>query len=468
MTVGTGDLRAISPAIALAAAALAALLADAFTKRRALVSLLGIAGFAAAILLALRDFAGTPVEAFDGLFVADRWTAVSGAIAAASALLAFGSASRTFPPAREKPGEFLCLLLLAPVGMILLAGARHVLVLVLGIETLSIAFYVLAAFDRLRPTAVEAGLKYFLLGSFALGLLLYGSALLFGASGSFHLGSLGRGEEPLRTAGACLLLVGLLFKISAAPFHFWTPDVYEGAPTPVVPLLAAGTKAAALAAIFRWSPIVPESLPILASAAGLTMVAGNLGALVQGSAKRLLAYSAVGHAGVLLVAAAAAEAGDGRAAEAALFYLAAYAPMTVGSFAILALHERETGSLSIDSLRGLAGRRPVRAAALALFLLSLGGLPPTGGFFGKLFVFASAVRAGLVPLAVVGVLLSVVGLAAYLRIVGAIYLGSAPREEFARAAPAPGPTAVAFLCAAAVLLLGLFPGEALDRLAGKG
>jgi NADH-quinone oxidoreductase subunit N len=462
VSVGAHDLQAFAPGIALAVGAVAVLLADAFARRRGLTTAVAAATLLLAATLALRGFAHPSGEAFEHLFVEDRWTASVGLLSILSALAAGASAAGTFPAAAEKPGEFHALLLLAPIGMLLLAGARHVLLLVLGIETLSIAFYVLAAFDRTRATSVEAGLKYFLLGSFALAFLLYGGALLFGASGSFHLGSVGGGAEPARTAGACLLLAGLLFKASAAPFHFWTPDVYEGAPTSVVGLFAASTKAAALAAIFRWSGIVPESVRVLSLAAALTLLVGSVGALVQTSVKRLLAYSAIGHAGTLLIAAAAHHNHDPRAAEAAVFYLLAYAPMTLGAFALLARREREGGRLEIEALAGIGRAKPLWTGAFVLFLASLAGLPPTGGFFAKLFVFESAVRAGLAPLAVVGVLLSVVSLAAYLRVVGVAVLSAEPRPGEGPTAPGP----VAWVCAAAVVGLGLFPGAALGRLTG--
>ncbi|MCI0585704.1 MAG: NADH-quinone oxidoreductase subunit N [Planctomycetes bacterium] len=466
MNVGAHDLRAFAPGLALSAAAVAVLLVDAFGRRKGATEASAVAGLVVSLVLALRGFLDPAGEAFGGLLVEDRWTAAVAVLSIGCAIVAAATARETFAPAAEKPGEFHSLLLLAPVGMILLAGARHLLLLVLGIEVLSIAFYVLAAFDRTRAASVEAGLKYFLLGSFALALLLYGGAVLFGASGSFSLGATGFGAEPARTAGACLLLAGLLFKASAAPFHFWTPDVYEGAPTPVVGLFAAATKAAAVAAIFRWSGIVPEATRILSVAAVLTLLVGGAGALVQTSLKRLLAYSAIGHAGILLIAAAAHSAGGDEvsrgASEAAVFYLLAYAPMTLGAFALLAAHERDGGGFDIEGLRGVGRARPLWTAALVLFLASLGGLPPTGGFFAKLFVFESAVRAGLVPLAVAGVLLSVVSLAAYLRVVAAAVIAADPRPGEARA----GPGAVAWVCAAAVVALGLFPGAALERLTG--
>lgn len=463
MKLTAAEFAAIAPLLALTVGALVVLVLDVLAG--ALVPIAGAAAFLAALALAAARWGETGATAFDGLFVADGLTLAAGGIATVAALLSWWGTRRTFEPAREKRGEFLALHLLAPVGMFLLAGARHALVLVLGIETLSVAFYVLAAFDRGRLESVEAGLKYFLLGSLAAAVLLYGGALLFGASGSFSL-DLPPGSSPMRTAAACLLLAGLLFKMSAAPFHFWTPDVYEGAPTGVVGFFAAGTKAAALAALLRWTAILPEPQTLLTAAALLTLLVGNGAALVQDRVKRLLAYSAIAHGGVLLLGAAAAASGGAEAVRAAVFYLVAYAPMTVGAFALLGLLEAESGPLTLQSLRGLGRRRPLVAAGLAFFLVSLGGLPPTGGFFAKLFVFGAAVRAGLVLPTVAAVLLSLVGFAAYLRVVGAALLSTPPERAPAPAArPRLGSVLVAGVCAAAVFVLGILPDGTLEALA---
>jgi NADH-quinone oxidoreductase subunit N len=296
---------------------------------------------------------------------------------------------------------------------------------------------------------------------------------LYVAAGSLDLGELAAAVEaglsPLGYAGVALIAASLFFKLSIFPLHLWVPDVYQGSPTPVTVLMATGTKAAAVAFLLQFSALLPPgSATLVGTLAVLTMAAGNLGALVQGDVKRMLAYSGVAHAGTVLLAVAAARA-DGALGEAAtraaLYYMAAYVFTAGGAFGVLSWLEADGEHFTrLDNLKGLAGRRPALAAALALFLLSLGGIPATGGFLGKWFVFAAAVNAGLVTLAVLGVLLSVVALGYYLRVIVAMYMEPAPEGVAPPTAQRDTATFATAFCAAMVVLLGVLPGAFLRAL----
>jgi NADH-quinone oxidoreductase subunit N len=419
---------------------------------------------------------------FEGTFAAGPALGLWSLAFVAAAALAWAFSAGYYRRDASAPfkGEHDLLLLSTPVGMILMAGARDLLVFFVGLELLSIPLYALAAFRRARATSVEAGLKYFLLGAFASALYLYGAALLYASSGTLAMAELaarfGAGSAPaLGQAGAALVAAALFFKISVFPFHVWVPDVYQGSPTPVTALMSAGTKAAAFAFLLRTCALLPASAAwSVAVLALITMAVGNLAALVQEDAKRMLAYSSIAHAGNVVLAAAALLAGDPRSSAAiegaAIYYLAAYAFTACGAFGILAWLEAADGegATRIEALDGLAQRRPWSAALLALFLLSLGGMPLTGGFLGKWLVFGALVERDMMPAAVVGVLLSVVAFAYYLRLIVAMTMKPARA-----AAPRPGdewelgPLVAGAVCAAGVLLLGVVPGwlmETIERL----
>ena len=368
-------------------------------------------------------------------------------------------------------GEYYFLVLMAAIGMMLLAGSRDLIVVFVSVELMSLAVYVLTGFNRKDPRSAEGALKYFLMGAFASGFLLYGIALLFGATGSTNLAlvtsEVARGAAEgnfLLYAGVALLVVGLAFKVSAVPFHMWTPDAYEGAPTPVTGFMAAGVKAAGFAAILR---IVTVELAPAASIwtvvfwwlAVLTMIVPNLIALAQDNVKRMLAYSSIAHAGYLLVGVVA---GSAAGRSAALLYLAVYAVMTLGAFALVGVAASAEGSRGgLADFRGLGWRRPLLGALLVLFLLSLAGFPPTGGFIGKLYLLLAAVEAGHVTLAVILVLTSFVSYYYYLRVIWKMYFEEAP-EDAALPAPAGAAFRLAAVAAAVVILIaGLFPGRAI-------
>jgi len=361
-------------------------------------------------------------------------------------------------------GEYYALLLFGTVGMTLMASANEMILLFLTLEISSIATYVLAGYRRTDLRSNEAAMKYFLLGSFATAFLLYGVALLFGATGTTFLPDIaaqlsgGRGSSDLALVGIGLVFVGLGFKVAAAPFQVWTPDVYEGAPTPVTAFLSAGPKAAAFAAFFRiffvaFAPAQDSWFWLIWACALLTMFVGNLGALVQSNIKRMLAYSSIAHAGYILVAfAAQTEIGI----AAVLFYLVAYALMKLGAFALVSHISAGEANQSIDDYAGLHARQPVLAACLTVFMLSLIGIPLTAGFMGKFYLFTAAVDAQLIWLVIFGVINSVLSAGYYLRVVKVMYM-----DEPGQAGPvAPVPGSLAFVLALTTLgtiYLGIFP-----------
>jgi len=367
-------------------------------------------------------------------------------------------------------GEFQALVLFATVGMMLMAGARDLLMVFIALELMSISVYVLAGFDRMDERSVEGALKYFLLGAFSSAFFLFGIALSWGATGTTDIGVMGRtvlgGAEnvtPLLLAGMAMLMVGFGFKVAAMPFHMWTPDAYDGAPTPITSLMSTGVKAAAFASFIRVFVIgfggAIERWQIAGFLiAGVTMVGANLIAMTEGSLKRMLAYSSIAHAGYLLVALMAASPAG---AAAFLFYLLVYTLMTAGAFAVLIANSREaTGQerVSLEDWRGFAREKPLLAALFSVFLLSLAGFPLTAGFLGKLYILRAAVSAGpteLTELAVLLVLSSLVSYFYYLRVIVVMYMTPARDEGEHRAARLPSP-AMAGVVIAALLVVGLF------------
>lgn len=474
------SLNALAPELALAISALVVLLAGAFfgeSLQRRLLPALAVFGTLAAAVATVslwnRNLVfGPPANA---IYVADNFSLFFKLIFLAGLVLTI-FISRRFLHAREGDehavtGEYYTLLMFSTLGMMMVAGARDLLVIFLGIETMSIALYVLAGFARRKLQSNEAALKYLLLGSFSTGFLLYGIALVYFSTGSTlfpviaqFLANGGVGDAPLGSlnsiafySGLACLLIGLGFKAAAVPFHQWTPDVYEGSPTPVTAFMATGAKAAAFAAILRVFPgalgeasVSSQWHHLILVMAVLTMTVGNVVAISQNGIKRMLAYSSIAHAGYLLVGVLACGAAVRnanlpgmdeavpRAYAGVLFYLLVYTLMTLGAFAVLvylenqraaerdSLHElnefdSEDANLQIDDVKGLASRSPLAAAALTLFLLSLAGIPPTAGFFGKFSIFLEAMQQGLVGLLIVGVINSVISVYYYFRPIVAMY-----------------------------------------------
>jgi NADH-quinone oxidoreductase subunit N len=367
---------------------------------------------------------------------------------------------------RLRAGEYYGLILFGAVGMCLMSSAVELVLIFIALEISSISTYVLAGFRRRAAISSEASLKYFLLGSFATAFFLYGVALMFGATGSTSIATIALAMRStpiplLAFAGIALMFVGLGFKVAAAPFHVWTPDVYEGAPAPVVGFMSTAPKAAVFAVLLRimFEAHAPGRLGLIWVVAALSMTLGNVGALVQQNVKRLLAYSSIAHAGYLLVAFAAL---PGNGIPAAMFYTASYAAMNVGAFAVVS-HFAGTGErrVTLADYAGLGRRSPLLAAALTVFLLSLIGIPMTSGFFAKFYVFSAALQANLVGLTIVGVLNSAVGAYYYLRIIVMMYMREAQDDTPVAPASAALSTALA-ISAAATLYLGILPGRVLE------
>ena len=430
---------ALGAVLALAAGAMLLLLLELLparpgSSRAAIVSLLTLIASGYAVVR-VRDARRV---LFGGMFVHDGFTVfftlLFCAIGAVAVLLSWDYVKRT----RINQAEYYALLLSATLGMVVMAASNDLITIFLGLELMSLALYVLVGFRRGQLESNEAALKYFLLGAFASGFLLYGIALLYGATGTTGLDRMSGFiaaspvlRNPLFVAGGLLVLIGFGFKVAAVPFHMWTPDAYEGAPTSVTAFMSAGAKAAGFAALLRLVLKVlaltrADWVPLLAGVAVLTMTVGNVTALLQTNVKRMLAYSSIAHAGYVLVAVVA---GGPEGAAAALFYLAVYAFMNLGAFGILTMMGRGAEErVLIGDLAGVGFRQPLLGLAMTVFMLSLGGIPPTAGFMGKVLVFGAALNAGLVPLVIVGVLNSVVSIFYYLRVTIAMYMEE-PRGE---------------------------------------
>ncbi len=361
------------------------------------------------------------------------------------------------------PGEYYFLILCSTLGMMVMASSIDLITAFIGLETMAVSFYILAGFIKPNQRSNEAAVKYFLLGAFSLGILLYGMSLLYGLSGTTNLrvmAAVFAGQErDLRLVLAVVLIVaGMGFKIAAVPFHMWAPDVYEGAPTPVTAFLSVGSKAASFAMLLR---IFLEGLPsmnadwrlLFAVLSAVTMTAGNIAALTQSNLKRMLAYSSIAHAGYLLMGVVAYTP---RGVSAMLIYLLIYSFMQLGAFAIIVLMRRhDVVGDELKDLSGLYLRHPFAAFSMLIFMLSLGGIPPTAGFMGKFWLFSAAIESGYTWLAVIGVLNSAISLYYYVRVVVFMYL----KKEIAGSEPTSTP-ALTFTLAAAVaatLLLGVYP-----------
>ncbi len=365
-----------------------------------------------------------------------------------------------------RAGEYYGLILFGAVGMCLMSSAVELVLIFIALEISSISTYILAGFRRRAAISSESSIKYFLLGSFATAFFLYGVALMFGATGSTSIVVIGRAlqmQQPpvLAYVAVALMFVGLGFKVAAAPFHIWTPDVYEGAPAPIVGFMSTGPKAAVFAVLLRilFEAHAPGTLWLIWVVAALSMTLGNIGALVQDNVKRLLAYSSIAHAGYLLVAFAAL---PNNGIPAAMFYAASYAAMNVGAFAVVS-HLAGAGEryVTLEDYAGLGRRSPILAATLTIFLLSLIGIPITGGFFAKFYVFSAAVQANLIGLVVIGVINSAIGSYYYLRVIVMMYMKEPHNEEAISPIPFSLGTALA-ISLAATIYLGVVPGRVLE------
>ena len=434
-------------------------------RQSALVAVVSLA-LTAVVLFAVRRIVPGRLLILGDSFVIDGFAIFWKVLVLIATALVILLSIRFLEEGGYRAAEYYALLLLATFGMMLMASGYTLLTIWIALETMALSSYILAGYFKRHLRSNEAALKYFILGALSSGILLYGISLLYGAAGTVQLGELSRGLADAVAAGNVLvplgwllLAAGLLFKVSAVPFHIWTPDVYVGAPTPVTAYLAVASKAASFAILIR---IFYEGLGslqddwkwILAGVSAATMIWGNLAALTQDNVKRMLAYSSIAHAGYVLIGVlAASEIG----LWSVLFYLFAYTFITIGAFAVVILLERkEYAGETCADYAGLAQRSPFLAAMMVIFLVALTGIPPTGGFFGKVYLFAAAVQAGWTWLAVIGVVTSAISLYYYFRIVVFMYQRDTT-ETAVVPLQAPALVAAIAFCAAAMLLLGLYP-----------
>jgi NADH-quinone oxidoreductase subunit N len=472
---------AVSPLTVVGVGALLLMLAESLSKRRgglalgAAIVLLTGAVFAAGVWLVGIEHIPESASLAPWLII-DRFTLFFDVLLCLGGALAALLAGGYLQEHHLERGEFYALILFSTLGAMILASAGDALTLFLGLETMSIGAYALTAFRRASPRSAEGALKYFLLGSFAAAVLLFGFALLYGATGHTDLAGLGAAAaktgvagNPLLLLGAALVLVGIVFKVSAVPFHAWTPDAYEGAPTPATTFMAVAVKAAAFAMLLRvllvsfgndaWTSWASGWPPVVATLAALTMTVANLIAGRQESVKRMLAYSSIAHAGYALVGVTAMMRDPVKGGGSVLFYLLAYSVSTAGAFGTLILcGSRGREAVSYEDLSGLGKRHPAAALAFSVFLVSLAGIPPTAGFFGKWLIFRAAIDDGLYALAMLAFVNSVLGAYYYLRVLVYMYM-----REPAAGAPVAVPmrsgyvNAALIVSAVLVLILGLAP-----------
>ena len=486
--VPAGDLLGILPILIVGGGAVAVLMWDLVRPRHQEVWLAGLTGLflLAALGTAIGQWVANsgPIVVFNGAYANDRFALFADFVVLITALAVVVLSPGYLRRRGLAEGEYYILLLALVAGMLVLDGALNLIVIFLGIELLSIPLYVLAGFARDDQRSQEGAMKYLLLGGFASGFLLYGMALLYGETGHTSLtaihafllqGATSGHIDPMVLAGVGLLAVGLAFKVSAAPFHWWTPDVYQGSPAVVTTFMSVATKVAAFAVFLRLfsatlAPYRAEWTVPIAVVAIVSMIYGNVVAVAQTSIKRLLAYSGIAQAGYIMIGVALGRP-DGT--QASLYYLAAYAFMNTGAFAVVTILSRRGEDCDrYSELAGLGRREPVLAGLMALFMLSLAGFPLTVGFFGKFFLFSAAIHDGQLALAIWGVLTSAVSLFYYLRVILKMYAPAADvgsLEEFEVASVSPAGTAVAAptavgpavlvvaLAGAGTIVLGIFP-----------
>ena len=461
----------ILPLLVLTGWACVLLLVDLFIKNKGVTALLAALGLALSLGFTLAQI-GTTGTGFNNMVVIDGFSTFVDALLLVTGLFSIALAYGYLKRMGIERGEYYTLLLFSIAGMLLMAQATDLIIVFLALEMLSIPLYVLAAFDRPKVNSEEAGLKYFLLGAFSTGFIVYGIALVFGATGTTSLGAIvtaasnGTTNLLLLTIGSALILVALGFKIAAVPFHMWTPDVYQGAPSSVTAFMAAGAKIAGFAALLRVFALAFPSLaadltPILAVISALTMIVGNLIAVAQTNIKRLLAYSSIAHAGYILMA--FVPYGQPKVVStsiaAGLFYLVAYALTNFGAWAVvIALEKTEGKGLEISDYAGLGRKYPALAAAMTVFMLSLTGVPPTLGFVGKFYLFRAVINGQFYLLAVIGVLTTLISAYYYLRVVVTMYM----REGDPETTSEPWLNITWAVSAVLTVLVSLFPSPLFD------
>ncbi|MEX2116809.1 MAG: NADH-quinone oxidoreductase subunit N [Bacteroidota bacterium] len=463
------DLWYHSPLIAIILTGLAVLVAEGIRRNSATFAFaISLAGLVVAGILALVTY-GPDQETFGGMMVHGIFGSYFTLVFVVAGILSIISSREYLTRMSIHRSEYYALVLFAIAGMILMASGTDLVVLFLGIELMSVPFYVLAGFMRTKSTSNEAALKYFLLGAFATGFLLYGIALVYGTAGTTRISAMNGSllSDQLFLIGTGLIIVALAFKVAAVPFHMWAPDVYEGAPTSVTGFMATAGKTAAFAAIavffLRGIEFAGTSVSTLfAILAAASMIVGNVTAIAQNSVKRMLAYSSIAHAGYMLSGVAA---GNAEGQIGIMFYLGAYTFMNIGAFTIVGLLEGEDNKgLLFDDYAGLSTRQPVLAFLMSIFMFSLAGIPPLAGFFGKYYVFLAAVKADLTWLAILGVLTSLISVYYYLRLVVQMYFRDSDQPSTGRK---PLGVLVAMgIAAFMVFLLGVQPSLILRFIAG--
>jgi len=459
----------VLPEIVLSLFGILVMLADLFWTSPAArkgIGTIALAGSFAALLATVLQASYEPGYAFWNMVHVDSFSIFFHVIVTAVTAIVILTSYEYLEVQQLRTGEYYALVLFGAVGMCLMSSAVELVLIFIALEISSISTYILAGFRRRAAISSESALKYFLLGSFATAFFLYGVALMFGATGSTSIAAIGErlSIDPiplLAYVGIAMMFVGLGFKVAAAPFHIWTPDVYEGAPAPIVGFMSTAPKAAVFAVLLRilFEAHAPGRLWLIWIVAALSMTIGNVAALVQNNVKRLLAYSSIAHAGYLLVAFAALPANG---VPAAMFYAASYAAMNVGAFAVIS-HFAGAGEryVNLEDYAGLGRRSPLLAATLTIFLLSLIGIPMTGGFFAKFYVFSAALQANLVGLTIIGVLNSAVGAYYYLRVIVVMYMRD-PKDD-TELSPIPFTLGAALILSMAITLyLGILPGRVLN------
>ena len=461
------DLIALAPVLVLSVFAILVLVLDLWGGRNK--SLLVFTSLVGLLMTAISAFAKHPIPAysFNDSYVVDHLSLFFICIFTISSALAILLSVEYNEREGIRAGEYYALILFCTVGMILLASSTDMIMIFLGIEIVSICLYVLAGIRRNDHRSNEAALKYFLLGAFATGFLLYGMTLVYGSTGSTNLFKIAEfvknpsaQSNPLLMMGLVLLVIGFGFKVASVPFHMWAPDVYQGAPTPVTAFMAVGPKAAAFAAFFRvFADAFPEMSSswemLLSIIAVLSMFVGNLGAIMQTNIKRMLAFSSISHAGYILMAVIAK---DSLGSSSLLFYMLSYTFMTFGVFGIVIILGRKgEENLEIKNYSGLAYKHPVIALSMTIFLLSLGGLPPFAGFVAKFYLFSAAIQEGLLTLVIIAVLNSAISFYYYLKVVVFMYMKE-PEAEF-KISLTPITLFVVFIGVVGTINLGIFPNS---------
>ena len=465
--ISSSDFYYILPELVLTVGALLVLIADVAlpkSQRAALawVTLLALGATAVSLL----PFTSTRVDVAHGLMAVDQFALFFKVVFLFAAAITVLMSIRYLAVEGASPGEYYFLILCATLGMFVMAGGIDLITIFIGLETMAVSFYILAGFIKPNQRSNEAAVKYFLLGAFSLGILLYGMSLMYGLSGTTNLRTMatvftGQERDPRLVLAVILVVAGVGFKIAAVPFHMWAPDVYEGAPTPVTAFLSVGSKAASFAMVIR---IFVEGLPsmnadwrlLFEMLAIVTMTVGNVAAVTQTNVKRMLAYSSIAHAGYILIGIVAWTPTNPRGITAALIYLLVYSFMQLGAFAVVVmLRRQDVVGDELKDFSGLHFRNPFAAFAMLLFMLSLGGIPPTAGFMGKFWLFSAAIDAHYYVLAVIGVLNSAISLYYYIRIVVFMYL----KKETIGSQPTTSPALAVVLgvAVAGTLIIGVYP-----------